>query len=172
MRLHGVSRLAALLPIVTTMSARINYDDNLFYVSQWLKQLRAANRLDIDSDIFLHKIVEDILFIHEVLRKMSLNLQKNDSFIHRLEFLRMLVLTKKEFVQFLEELQVTTSAFAENLIPFHDQFMQCRNIHYEDIQNITDILENEAGFDKDESDIISSDEYRFLFKPDGESDIV
>ena len=154
------------------MSARINYEDNLFYVNSWLKQLRAANRLDIDSDIFLHKIVEDILFIHEVLRKLNLNLQKNDALINRLEYLRMLVLAKKEFVQFLEELTVTTSAFAENLVPFHDQFMQCRNIHHEDIQTITAILEEEAGFDKEESDIISSDEYRFLFKPDGESDIV
>lgn len=154
------------------MSARINYEDNLFYVSNWLKQLHAANRLDIDADIFLHKIVEDILFIHEVLRKLNLNLQKNEAFIHRLEYLRMLVLTKKEFVQFIEELQMNTSAFAEHLVPFHDQFMQCRNTHYEDIQTITGILEQEAGFDKEESDIISSDEYRFLFKPDGESDIV
>ncbi len=154
------------------MSARINYDDNLFYVSSWLKQLRTANKLDIDSDIFLHKIVEDILFIHEVLRKLNVNLQKNEAFIHRLEYLRMLVLTKKEYVHFIEELQVTTSAFAENLIPFHEQFMQCRNVHCEDIQTITSILEQEAGFDKEESDIISSDEYRFLFKPDSESDIV
>ena len=154
------------------MGARINYDDNLFYVSSWLKQLRAANSLDIDSDIFLHKIVEDILFIHDVLMRLNLNLQKNETFIHRLEYLRMLVLTKKEFVHFLEELQQNTSAFAENLIPFHDQFGQCRNIHHQDIQTITSILEHEAGFDKEESDIISSDEYHFLFKPDGESDIV
>jgi hypothetical protein len=154
------------------MSARINFEDNLFYVRAWLKQLRAANRLDIDADIFLHKIVEDILFIHEVLRKLNLNLQRNEAFIQRLDYLRLLVLAKKEFVLFIEELQMDTSAFAENLIPFHDQFMQCRNIHWEDIQAITAILEHEAGMDKEESDIISSDEYRFLFNPDGDSDIV
>jgi hypothetical protein len=154
------------------MGARINYDDNLFYVSCWLKQLRAATSLDIDSDIFLHKIVEDILFIHDVLMKLNLNLQRNEAFIHRLEYLRMLVLTKKEFVHFLEELSSAGTGFAANLTPFHDQFMQCRGIHHQDIQTISAILEQEAGLDKEESDIISSDEYRFLFNPDGESDIV
>lgn len=84
----------------------------------------------------------------------------------------MLVLSKKEFVRFLEEVQVNSSAFAENLVPFHEQFNQCRNIHYKDIEAITDILEKESGINQEESDIISSDEYLYLFKQEDESDIV
>lgn len=154
------------------MSARINYDDNLFYVNTWLRQLHSSLNLDMDSDIFLHKIVEDILFIHEVLMKLNSTLMKNAFFINRLEYLRMLVLAKKEFVQFLEELQMNSSAFAGNLLPFHGQFSQCRNVHYADIEEITDILERESGVNQEESDIISSDEYRYLFKQEDESDIV
>ena len=154
------------------MSARINYDDNLFYINSWLKHLRTSLNLDMDSDLFLHKIVEDILFIHDVLMKLHSNLMKNAFFINRLEILRMLVLAKKEFVHFLEELQLNSSAFAENLVPFHEQFIQCRNIHYKDIEQVTDILEKEAGINQEESDIISNDEYRYLFKQEEDSDIV
>lgn len=160
------------VPIIFKMSARINYDDNLFYINSWLKQLRISLNLDMDSDIFLHKIVEDILFIHDVLMKLHATLIKNAVFINRLENLRMLVLSKKEFVRFLEELQINSSAFAENLVPFHEQFIQCRNVHFKDIETISDILEKEAGVNQEESDIISSDEYRYLFKQEDESDIL
>lgn len=154
------------------MGVRLNYDDNLFYINAWLKQLRAGIQLEIDGEMFLHKIVEDILFIHDCLMKLNTMLIKNPHFIQRLEFLRMLVLSKKEYVRFIEDLRNSDKGFAPLLAPFLDQFEQCRAIHRMDIIEITEILEAESGIEKEESDIISMDEYRFLFKQDGDSDIV
>ncbi len=150
------------------MSNPSNFEDNLFFVSARLRHLQDGLQLELDPDLFLHRYVEDILFVHDMLTRINLQLIKNTFFINRLPCLRILLLTKKDFIGFLDSVELHDEGFALHLNPFQNQLSQCRSSHQSDISLIHDILDQQLDIKQEEQDIISKDEYNFLFKQDNE----
>lgn len=146
------------------MGTRSNYDDNLFFLQSWLKTLRMSLKLELDPELFLHKSLDIVLFIHETLARLHQKLVANTQYIHRLEHLRLLLLAKKDFLIFLDELNRPGTDFLEQLASCRDQLDQCRAIHERECGEIEDILDASLATDAEETDIISTDEYHFLFK--------
>jgi hypothetical protein len=154
------------------VAAQTNYEDDAVFLSANLRNLRTSLALDIDSDIFLNKVVQDILFHSDVLNKLYNSLYRNNFLIQRLDLLRLIMLGKHEFIQFIGEIKQLDTPFSKDLSAFTPQFLQCCTNHQADIQAIMIILDGTTAEDAAESDLISPDEYRFLFQPDDESDVV
>jgi len=150
------------------MAAKINYDDNLFFLKSTLKIMRQGIQLDIDPEFFLKKIVQDLLFQHDCLNKMYQSLVKNTLLLQRIEYLRTILLAKKEFIEFIDVIHTVDASFARELVPFLPQLTQCKNQHEQDIAEILIILDDRNPDEHDETDIISQDEYKFLFHPEEE----
>lgn len=154
------------------MASQINYEDNLYHLSMTLRQLRNGIGLDIDPEFFLQKTVNDILYHDNILGKLYQSLIKNTFLIRRNELLRLIMLAKRELVRFIDEISTISSGFALELRPFLPQLQQCRDRNDSEAMDIIQILDGPAAAISENGDIISQDEYKFLFQHDAESDIV
>ena len=151
------------------MATRVNYDDNLFYVMTLTRALRSGLHLEIDPDYFRDKVVEDIFFIDRILEQIYEALRTNTFLINRQDHLRDLMRAKRNFADMLDEVLGERIAFSEHLEPFRSKLAGARDQHVRDISDIQRAMEN-GTTPEDQQDIVSQDEYRFLFQNDDESD--
>lgn len=146
------------------MAARINYEDNVFFVSSLIKALSTGIVLDIDHSFFGEKILQDISFVHETLRTLDHNLRANVYLIRRTEYMRSLLRTVQNFVEFLDSLSTAKSAFAKDLSRHASRFRQYRDEQRTAAAELQRALQGAAAPSEETEEIISSDEYRFLFE--------
>jgi hypothetical protein len=65
------------------MNKRINFEDNIFILSQRIRMIRDSLTLDADPELFLEKTIEDIDFIDAVLGTLLESLTQNNRLIER-----------------------------------------------------------------------------------------
>lgn len=150
------------------MAAQTNYEDNLYFLNLHLKTLRNGIGLDIDPEFFLQKLVNDILFHDSVLNKLLAALTKNTNLIRRKELLRLVMLAHTDFMHFIDDIATIDSGMARELVPFMPQLQQCRSRSDQAIYETASQLAEPASEGADADDVISQDEYRFLFQQSGE----
>ncbi len=155
------------------MAVQINYEDNIFYLTTQIRNLKNGIKLDIDPDFFKDKFVEDILFIDSGLRKIFQSLTRNAYLIHRNDYLRSLQRAKKSFVAFIEEIESDTSPFCAKLSPFRKQLSASKEIQQKEIKEIHLQLtsSNDTTVDSNGENVVSQEEYHFLFKAGEEEDV-
>ncbi|TVQ26184.1 MAG: hypothetical protein EA383_06085 [Spirochaetaceae bacterium] len=146
------------------MAARINYEDNVFFVSALIKALSTGVVLDIDHDYFGEKILGDVTFIHETLRSLDKSLRENVYLIRRTEYMRSLLRTVQNYVEFLDSLKTSDSAFAKDLSAHAPRFERYREEQRSVAAELQRALQGAAAPSSETEEIISTDEYRFLFE--------
>lgn len=147
------------------MATRVNYDDNLFYLMTLTRALRSGLQLEIDPDYFRDKMVEDIFFIDRTLEQVHEALRINTYLINRKDHLRELMRAKRNFADMLDEILENRFPFSEHLEPFRAKLTGAREQHIRDISDIQKTMDTGA-VEEDQQNIISQDEYRFLFQSD------
>jgi len=150
------------------MSMKVHYEDNLFYLTILIKNLKTGLALDIDPEYFIDKIIEDIFFVDSSLVRSFNSLKANPHLIKRKEYLRALLRAKKVFIDFLEEVVNGKLAFSPNLEPFFPKFRNSLSEHIRDSSEIHALLEEPSATEEPENDIISPTEYQFLLEEDEE----
>ncbi|MFP4384391.1 MAG: hypothetical protein ACLFST_07580 [Spirochaetia bacterium] len=155
------------------MAVQINYEDNIFYLTTQIRNLKNGIKLDIDPDFFKDKFVEDILFIDSGLRKIYQSLTRNVYLIHRNDYLRSLQRAKKAFVVFMEEIESDASPFCAKLSPFRKQLSASKDTQQNEIKEIHQQLNsgNDASVVSNGEDVVSQEEYQFLFKAGEEGEV-
>ena len=154
------------------MAAQINYEDNLYCLAMSLKNIRISLGLEVDRELFLQKVVNDIIFYDSVLQKLYQSLIQNTFLIRRLELLRLVLLAKKDFIQFLDDINTIDSSFAKDLDAFSNQLLQCRERNNENIHDIQSLLLGPDQGNQQSEDLITSDEYKYLFQQDPEQSLL
>jgi hypothetical protein len=149
------------------MTTKIHYSDNIFYLETLLKTIKTGVSLEIDSDYFKTKIMEDILFTGAAFSRTYAALKLNAHLINKNEYLRSFLRAKRNFVNLLEDILAKRLPFAAHLESGFPQFTVFR------AEQIRDIAEIKAQIEKDhredsssKRDVISGEEFRFLFKSD------
>ena len=145
------------------MTTQTNYDDNIFYVQFLIKTLRSGLRLDLDPEYFRDKIVEDIFFVDRTIQQIYETLKVNNYLINRTDHLRELVRAKRSFCDFLEESTNQELPFPEHLSAFASKISSTRENHARDIADIQGLMEGRSPAEEPKN-IVSQDEYRFLFQ--------
>ncbi len=148
------------------MRERIQYQDNLFFISLMIKTLRDGMNLHIDSDLFRETLEGDILSINGVLQKVYAYLSESPHLIRRAEHLHSLLKTKQQYSDLLEELLSGKLTFSEKL---QDITLRLRTIYGQqssDIREIQNLLSEETEENLEKEDIISEAEMQFLFTQD------
>lgn len=155
--------------ISMTMATKVNYDDNLFYVHALVRTLRNGLQLELDADYFRDKIVEDVFFIHRTLQQIYESLRTNNYLINRRDHLRELMRVKRAFADLLGAILDGELPWAGNLAHYRDTLSTSRDEHVREITDIQSLMEGGAPAE-DPQDIVSQDEYRFLFEASQDDD--
>ncbi len=150
------------------MAARVNYEDNIFYLSTIIKTLSTGVSLDIDSNIFREKVIEDIAFVHSSITRLHNSLRDNAYLIRRTEYMRDLSRAVQLFISLLEKLQDHDTPFHEAIAETESTFHRYHNEQLGMQRELTRVLSSAPSRTDEQEDIISQDEYRFLFEDGGD----
>ncbi|MFW6368486.1 MAG: hypothetical protein ACOCZ9_02000, partial [Spirochaetota bacterium] len=108
------------------MAARINYEDNIFFLSSIIKSLHTGTSLEIDRDFFRDKIIEDIAFVHSTLTRLHKSLKDNVYLIKRAEYMRELTRAIRSFCDFLDTILENRTSFTDDLSDTFETFRRYR----------------------------------------------
>ncbi|MDR2101150.1 MAG: hypothetical protein LBP43_01105 [Treponema sp.] len=145
------------------MNKRINFDDNIFILTQRIRIIRDLLALDADPDLFLEKTIEDVDFIDTTLEILLDNLVKNDRFIEREFQYENLSEMEWQFSQVLRELLNGSGNISVANFPMIREKIGIMEQHS---GNRNKIIENSRGqTDKTPMEsVVSSDELNELLK--------
>ncbi len=149
------------------MATRVNYGDNLFFVTTVIRTLRSGLKLEVDADFFLDKIVEDVFFVDRILEQIYESLRVNTFLINRKDHLHELMRTKRNFADLLHEIIEGDFHLKANLDAFSSKFRDAHERHVHDISDIQNAMDS-PDTEADTQAIVSQDEFRFLLEGDGE----
>lgn len=144
------------------MAEKLYYDDNIFYLNEIVANLDDAVRLDIDSDLFLDKVVDDIMFVETTLGRLYVSLNENDLLIRRAEHLKRIMRSKHLFAELLENIIAGNSSLGKNLYPFFPKFKELINEQDAHIDEIQRLLSSSADEAVKNEDMVSQEEFRIL----------
>ncbi|MDR1316997.1 MAG: hypothetical protein LBK13_09010 [Spirochaetales bacterium] len=148
------------------MSTKIHYSDNIFYLQTLVKTVRNGLSLEIDPEYFQDRLLEDILFLNVSLNKIYESLKANTYLIRKGDYLRSLLRAKRDFAEVLRNIAEKKLPGAECLQAGIAKLKSCEEQQQRDMKEIRGVIESSrakgAGA---ETDIISEEEFRFLFTP-------
>lgn len=147
------------------MSSKVHYEDNLFFLHSILRTVESGLRLDVDTEFFRDKIIEDVFFIDATLMRMFSSLKENTYLINRSSYLRSLRRTVVAFSDFLEQFSRGDLGFAETVSAYSDRLTTAHHAHYAVRKEIDTILDRDE-IDDETSSVVSSQEYGFLLASD------
>ncbi|HCM27132.1 MAG: hypothetical protein A2Z99_11715 [Treponema sp. GWB1_62_6] len=106
------------------MAKRIQFEDDIFYISLIVRNLCDCLALDLDPDLFLERTVNEISFVERALDRMSIELIANDRLIERNEQLQNLAEAEARFADLLMALSSGEGRIQSALLPFADRLVQ------------------------------------------------
>lgn len=155
------------------MPVRVHYEDNLFFLHSMIRTIDAGLRLDVDSEYFRDKILEDIFFVDATLLRVYSSLKENALLINRSGHLRALRRTTGAYIDFLKRLLDGEIAFGDLADSYHAKLSATLHTHERVRAELESSIERDPS-EEESSDTISSREYGFLLagnddenEPDG-----
>ncbi len=146
------------------MTPRVNYEDDIFFLSSIVKSLSNGIELDIDPEFFRDKIIEDIAFVNMTLNRLKDSLQENAYLIRRTEYMRELARAVQVFCNFLDSVNSSESALGEALRDSSETVQRYRSEQAEVLNYLNRTIRSEKTQVTEEEHIVSQDEYRFLLE--------
>lgn len=151
------------------MGFKINYEDDIFLLNSLIKTLQKGLNLDVDPDFFRQKILDDIFFIDSSLTNLFASLCDSEFLIARRQYLRDLQRTIAFLIDIMDGILDEKYRFAAQLRSAFIKIKACRLQLDKMITDIRSMLTDATPEDEHE-DTVSQDEFRFLLKPDQETD--
>jgi hypothetical protein len=99
------------------MNKRINFEDNIFILSQRIRIIRDSLILDADPELFLEITLDDVDFIDHAMTILLKNLTENTRLIERDEQLYNLSRTEYQFGEVLSEFSNETGSISISKFP-------------------------------------------------------
>lgn len=146
------------------MSQKIHYQDNIFFITILLKTLKDGLSLDIDSDFFLDKVLEDLDFIDSAIYRLTKELLSNERLIDRAEYLRETFGAEKQYSQLLSLLVNGEIAFSKEMSAFSNRLSDLQDKHRALQQEIMETLHSGILDERDDVDVVSQDELSELLR--------
>lgn len=152
------------------MTEKVYYDDNLIYLFSSLKNIEHGLKMNITPELFMSKIIAELLFIDKTIQHFYSDLSNNRNLINREQHLHSLMRLKLRFKLILESILTTDD---EHILSFKEEFPKLERalqIHQTDISDIRALI-TKIEPTKNEKDMISANEMNFLLAPDEEEPV-
>lgn len=143
------------------MSAKIHYEDNLFFLHSILRTVEAGLRLDINVEFFGDKILEDVFFVDAMLLRTMAALKENDQLVNRTAYLRSLRRTVTAYSSFIDRAIAGDLGYNDIFSPYTEKLTASAAAH-SSIRREIDALLDRIEPDEETNNIVSSEEFGFL----------
>ncbi len=140
----------------------VHYEDDIFFLNEQIRLLSRNLKLHLDSTYFADKIHQDILFFDNMLSQFYRSLTANQVVVDRPQNLRLLNKTKRLFCNLLDSIVSGHIAAHLDLSSHFDEYTSAEVRQEEEIREIRSLL-NEIVSQEEPEELISSEEYKFLF---------
>ncbi len=144
------------------MAEKLYYDDNIFFLNEIITTIEGALKLEIDSGLYLDKLVDDILFVEATLARLYGSLMQNQLLIRRSEHLRRLLRSKQQFCELLDTICDGHVSIGPDLIPFFPKFRELMSEQRNHIEDIHGLLHTSIAAPEQTEDMVSQEEFRIL----------
>ena len=148
------------------MAEIFHFENDLYYLNEGISLLDQLFGIEVDESYFFDKVIEDILFFDSVLGKLSLQLKENPKTLNLDTTYRNLFLTQKRYIELLRKLVEAPESFHLPVQPFLERFKEISDIHERDSATILEFFE--TPIDNESPDLVSQEEYQFLFQDEKE----
>lgn len=148
------------------MAKNIYYNDNLYFISEMITNIHNGIKLDIDSDLFLDKLLDTLFFIDETLKKIYASLVDNERLLKRRQYLKTLLRTENYFTVFLGEVINKQEGISREIQPFTGRIREVHFEHKTMSDNLHNLLRQIIPSDSEGSDMVSEEEFNLLFMPE------
>ena len=140
----------------------IYYDEDLFYLNEVIHTISDGFRLDLQSALFVDKIVDDIMFVENTIAILYGALMENELVIKRAEHLKRLVQTKVQFADMLEGVVRGDHRFGDAIAPFYSRFGEMAAGQRESAESAMTEVRSTKNTEMSTPDVVSEQEIRFL----------
>ena len=149
------------------MLQKINYKSTLEFLSLTIHALETGIQLEIDADLFMDKILEDLLFIDSILSRLFHQLRDNPYMNRRIEYLDQLEKTKEKFIHLINRIISGRNFLSEPIELYLPTLQTCLSGQTAEIASLRSLLEEAKTHSLGESEeVISPLEYQFLLELD------
>ena len=129
--------------------------------------LETGIQLEIDADLFMDKILEDLLFIDSILSRLFHQLRDNPYMNRRIEYLDQLEKTKEKFIHLINRIISGRNFLSEPIELYLPTLQTCLSGQTAEIASLRSLLEEAKTHSLGESEeVISPLEYQFLLELD------
>ena len=142
------------------MANKINFSDNIFYLTMWVKTLNSSLKLDIDRQLFQKSVTREIGFLAATIDEIYSLLKSNAVIIDRGENLKGIQRLKIQFNHLLAAILEGNTDLAQDHV---GEYRKIQTRFREDIEEIRDIITGISEKSIEEKYTISEEEYRSLF---------
>ncbi len=143
------------------MKQWIHFDDNIFFLSQYIRLLLQDLKLNIDGSYFDQKVDEDIRFLNYTLSDIYSLLTEQPASFERSQNLRFLGKNMMLFAEMLDLIVGGSLATSFDLTPYFQEYNELAEQKRRETDEIRGLLK-EALSQEDMSELISQEEYHFL----------
>jgi hypothetical protein len=144
------------------MRQTINFEDNLYFINEFVNTLEQGLDLKLDARFFFDKYIEDLFFLDASINKLYAELIDNPQLVNIQEIQRSLQITKERFARLLERILSGDSSLEEGYLPFEEKLTGLKETHSADVDRIRSQMENREE-NATPKEGISPEEYQFLF---------
>ena len=150
------------------MTRRVNYDDNIFYLTLVFKGIAAGLKLNIDTGLYRDRIVEDMRFLDKTCSSIYQSLKADHLMIDRLIHIKGLQRLNADFVALLEDIleeRLPLASALEQDFDLLQRIQSNREVELSGLKEMTSRLGESGG---DQEQIVSEQEFKFLLSEDQE----
>lgn len=144
------------------MGHKVHYDNDIFFLNETIRVLGKNLKLNLDGTYFAEKVHHDLLFLHDNLSQFFRALTANHLLLDRPQNLRFLSKTKHLYCELLRDITTGTIASHLDLSRHFEEYDMNREKQEQEITEIRSLL-REMISSEDQDELISSEEYKFLF---------
>jgi hypothetical protein len=150
------------------MTRRVNYDDNIFYLTLVFKGIAAGLKLNIDTDLYRARIVEDIRFLDKTCSAIYQSLKADHLMIDRLTHIKGLLRLNADFIALLEDILEERLSLASTLEQDFDLLQRIQSNREVELSGLKEMIARLGGAEGDQEQIVSEQEFKFLLSSDQE----
>jgi uncharacterized pyridoxamine 5'-phosphate oxidase family protein len=146
----------------------IHYDDDIFFLTAMVKRLFEGLKLELDSSLFLNKILEEIAFISRSIEHFMESLKSTKLKVNRLNYLKNMYKLNTLFIEMLNAVLTEQVAFAQNMKNHFPHLTTLRDRHLDHESALKDELNAGKSPGGQDHEVLSEEEYKILLSPDDE----
>ena len=152
------------------MTRRVNYEDNIFYLTLVFKAVAAGLKLNIDTELYRDRILEDIRFLDKTSSNIYQSLKADHLMIDRLTHLKGMLALNTKLVSLLEEILEERLPLASALEQDFDILQRIQSNRESELAGLKDMTSRLADSSGDQDQIVSEQEFQFLLSPEEEQE--